>query len=253
MRLATEFASSHNAQRTGELPHGRRAGLLSRSGELAYPQRHQSVKPWRGRPQTSPMIDHEDEPSGITQLLVAWGSGRREALDQLVPLVYEDLRRLAAGYMRGESPGRTLQPTALIHEAYVRLIDQRQIHWRNRAHFFGVAAGMMRRILVDQARARRADKRGGGWDRVTFDGDQIAGDEPRAMDILDLHESLERLAAFDPRQERIVELRYYGGLTIEETAEVLGISDATVVREWTIAKAWLRADLSAPTDRTGSP
>lgn len=194
------------------------------------------------------VADPGGESTGITQLLLAWGDGRRDALDRLVPLVYADLRRLAAGYMRGESPDHTLQPTALIHEAYVRLIDQRQVRWRNRAHFFGVAASMMRRILVDQARARRADKRGGGWDRVSLDGDQIAGDEPRAVDILDLHESLERLAAFDPRQERIVELRYYGGLTIEETAEATGMSEATVVREWTIAKAWLRADLSARHD-----
>jgi len=145
--------------------------------------------------------------------------------------------------MRHESPGHSLQPTALVHEAYVRLIDQRQVHWRNRAHFFGVAAGIMRRILVDHARSRRADKRGGAWDRVTFVDDQVAGGA-QEIDLLALHESLERLAAFDPRQERIVELRYFGGLTIEEVAEVVGVSEATVVRDWTIAKAWLRADLS---------
>jgi RNA polymerase sigma factor (TIGR02999 family) len=187
---------------------------------------------------------HEDEATGITQLLVAWSDGRRDALDRLVPLLYEDLRRLAAGHMRHESPGHSLQPTALVHEAYVRLIDQRQVHWRNRAHFFGVAAGIMRRILVDHARSRRADKRGGAWDRVTLVEDQAAGGA-EGIDLLALHESLERLAAFDPRQERIVELRYFGGLTIEEAAEVVGISEATVVRDWTIAKAWLRADLSA--------
>ena len=190
------------------------------------------------------MTHHEDEATEVTQLLVAWSDGRRDALDRLVPLLYEDLRRLAAGYMRHESPGHSLQPTALVHEAYVRLIDQRQVHWRNRAHFFGVAAGMMRRILVDHARSRRADKRGGAWDRVTLVEDQVAGGG-QEIDLLALHESLERLAAFDPRQERIVELRYFGGLTIEEAAEVVGISEATVVRDWTIAKAWLRADLSA--------
>ena len=190
------------------------------------------------------MKRHGDEATGITQLLEAWSQGRRDALDRLVPLLYEDLRRLAAGYMRHESPGHSLQPTALVHEAYVRLIDQRQVHWRNRAHFFGVAAGMMRRILVDHARSRRADKRGGAWDRVTLVEDQVAGGG-QEIDLLALHESLERLAAFDPRQERIVELRYFGGLTIEEAAEVVGISEATVVRDWTIAKAWLRADLSA--------
>lgn len=180
----------------------------------------------------------------ITQLLIAWSDGRREALESLMPLVYEDLHRMAGGYMRREPAGHPLQPTALVHEAYVRLIDQRQVKWRNRAHFFGVAAGMMRRILVDQARLRRAEKRGGGWERVTLVDDDVAADGPDIVDVVALHESLERLAAFDPQQERIVELRYFGGLTIEETAEVLGISAATVVREWTIAKAWLRADLS---------
>ena len=190
------------------------------------------------------MTDHEDEATGITQLLVEWSEGRRDALDRLVPLLYKDLRRLAAGYMKHESPGHSLQPTALVHEAYVRLIDQRQGQWRNRAQFFGVAAGIMRRVLVDHARSRRADKRGGGWDRVTLVEDQVAGGA-QDVDLLALHESLERLAAFDPRQEQIVELRYFGGLTIEEVAEVVGISEATVVRDWTIAKAWLRADLSA--------
>ena len=189
------------------------------------------------------MTGHDDEAAGITQLLVAWGEGRQDALDQLVPLVYAGLRRLAAGYMRHESPGHSLQPTALVHEAYVRLIDQRQVHWRNRAHFFGVAAGMMRRILVDHARARRADKRGGAWERVTLVDDHVAGGA-QDVGVLALHDSLERLAALNPRQERIVELRYFGGLTIQEAAEVVGVSEATAVRDWTIAKAWLRADLS---------
>jgi RNA polymerase sigma factor (TIGR02999 family) len=189
------------------------------------------------------MSDHAG-PADITRLLIAWSEGRREALDDLMPIVYADLRRVAAGYMRRETPGHALQPTALVHEAYVRLIDQRQVKWRNRAHFFGVAAGMMRRILVDNARRRRADKRGGGWERVTLAGEEAAADSHKEIDVLALHEALERLAAFDPQQARIVELRYFGGLTIEETAEVVGISPATVVREWTIAKAWLRADLS---------
>jgi RNA polymerase sigma factor (TIGR02999 family) len=189
------------------------------------------------------MADNGADTAAITQWLIAWSDGRRDALDQLMPLVYKDLRRLAAGYMRREPAGRTLQPTALVHEAFLRLVDQRQVQWRNRAHFFGIAAGMMRRILVDRARRRLAEKRGGGLERVTLVDDQIAAD-PRGVDVLGLHESLERLAVFDPQQERIVELRYFGGLTIEETAEVLGISAATVVREWMIAKAWLRADLS---------
>ena len=190
------------------------------------------------------MDDGDDGTGGITELLIAWSGGRREALDNLVPLVYEDLRRLAAGYMKGEPVGHSLQPTALVHEAYVRLIDQRRVKWRDRAHFFGVAAGMMRRILVDHARVRRAEKRGGGWQRVTLVGDEVAGAAPAEIDVLALHDSLERLAAVDSRQERIVELRYFGGLTIDETAEVVGLSAATVVREWTIAKAWLRRDLS---------
>jgi RNA polymerase sigma factor (TIGR02999 family) len=147
--------------------------------------------------------------------------------------------------MLREAPGHSLQPTALVHEAYVRLVDQRQVQWRNRAHFFGVAASMMRRILVDHARKRLAEKRGGELERVTLVGDEVAAEGPNEIDVLALHESLERLAAFDPQQERIVELRYFGGLTIEEAAEVVGISQATVVREWTIAKAWLRSDLSA--------
>ena len=190
------------------------------------------------------MVDNSPNHADITQLLIAWSDGRREALDDLMPMVYADLRRVAAGYMRRESPGHALQPTALVHEAYVRLIDQKQVKWRNRAHFFGVAAGLMRRILVDNARRRRAEKRGGGWERVTLAGDEAATDSHKEIDVLALHEALERLAGFDPQQERIVELRYFGGLTIEETAEVVGISTATVVREWTIAKAWLRADLS---------
>jgi RNA polymerase sigma factor (TIGR02999 family) len=190
------------------------------------------------------MPDSSSDTAAITQLLIAWSDGHREALDRLAPLVYKDLRRMAAGYMQREPAGHALQPTALVHEAYLRLIDQRQVQWRNRAHFFGVAAQMMRRILVDHSRRRRAEKRGGGWERVTLTADATAADAPDEVDILALHESLERLAAFDPRQERIVELRYFGGLTIEETAEVVGASPATVAREWTIAKAWLRADLS---------
>jgi RNA polymerase sigma-70 factor (ECF subfamily) len=193
------------------------------------------------------MGDSDREQAEITQLLVAWSDGRQDALHRLVPLVYDDLRRVAAGYMVREAAGHSLQPTALVHEAYVRLVDQRHVQWRNRAHFFGVAASMMRRILVDHARARRADKRGGDVEHVTLAGDEVAGDGPNNVDVLALHESLERLAKFDPQQERIVELRYFGGLTIEEAAAVVGISEATVVREWTIAKAWLRADLSAKT------
>jgi RNA polymerase sigma factor (TIGR02999 family) len=178
----------------------------------------------------------------ITELLLAVSEGGRTALDQLIPLLYVDLRRIAAAQMRREAGAQSLQPTALVHELYVRLVDQRRVQWRNRAHFFAAAATLMRRILVDHARARLADKRGGGRERVTLAGDEAA-ESPR-IDVLALQESLQRMAAFSPRQERIVELRYFGGLTIEEVAEVIGISEATVVREWTVAKAWLRADLS---------
>ena len=188
------------------------------------------------------MTDRAPDTTRITELLLAVSDGRKDALNQLVPLVYNDLRRVAAAQMRREAPGHSLQPTALVHEAYVRLVDQRHVKWRNRAHFFGVAASLMRRILVDHARARLANKRGGGLERVTLVGDEAAPDSPRG--VVALHESLKRMAAFNPRQERIVELRYFGGLTIEEAAEVVGISEATLVREWTIAKAWLRADLS---------
>jgi RNA polymerase sigma factor (TIGR02999 family) len=190
------------------------------------------------------VTDDESARSDITQLLIAWSDGRREALDELMPIVYADLRRVAAGYMRREEAGHALQPTALVHEAFVRLVDQSRVKWRNRAHFFGVAAGMMRRILVDHARRRRADKRGGDWTRVTLSGEEAAADGQKNIDALALEASLARLSAIDPQQERIVELRYFGGLTIEETAEVIGVSAATVVREWTIAKAWLRRDLS---------
>ncbi len=191
--------------------------------------------------------DTSPAPAQITELLIAWGEGQHQALDHLMPVVYDDLRRMAAGYMSREPAGHPLQPTALVSEAYLRLIDQRRVKWQNRAHFFGVASGMMRRILVDQARLRRAERRGGQWERVTLTGVDLAADEPHQIDVLALHEALERLASFDPRQQRIVELRYFGGLTIEETTEVVGVSDAMVVREWTIAKAWLRAHLSTKT------
>jgi RNA polymerase sigma-70 factor (ECF subfamily) len=191
------------------------------------------------------MADDRNVPFEITELLVAWTDGRRDALSELMPVVYDDLHRMAARYMQREAGGHPLQATALVNEAYLRLVDQRRVQWRNRAHFFGIAAGMMRRILVDHARRRRAERRGGAWERVTLTGVDVAAEESNQIDVLALHESLERLRAFDPQQERIVELRYFGGLTIEETAEVAGVSEATVAREWTIAKAWLRANLSA--------
>jgi RNA polymerase sigma factor (TIGR02999 family) len=181
-------------------------------------------------------------PARITQLLVAWGEGHDEALTELMPHVYDELRRIASGHLRHEIAGHTLQPTALVHEAYLRLVDQRRMKWRNRAQFYGVAAQIMRRILVDHARSQHANKRGAGWELVPLDYHDPAS-LPASADIIALDEALQRLSAFDAHQSRIVELRYFGGLTIDETAEVMKISPATVVREWTIARAWLRAEL----------
>jgi RNA polymerase sigma factor (TIGR02999 family) len=181
----------------------------------------------------------------VTRLLLAWRAGDRAALDALVPVVYDELHRQAERALRRETPGHTLQTTGLIHEAYLRLVDQR-VEWQNRAQFFGVAAEVMRRVLIDHARARQAAKRGGGAHRITLGGSEgkdIAADEP-AADVLALDEALTRFAAVDPELARLVELRYFGGLTIEETAKVLGVSPATVKREWATARAWLRRELS---------
>lgn len=163
-------------------------------------------------------------------------------LDALLPLVYAELRRLAAGYLRREKPGQTLQPTALVHEAYLRLMKDRPDRWQNRAHFCAIAAHSMRQILIERARARGAAKRGGARPRVTLDEALVAGAD-RSIDLLALDEALERLAALDPDQARLVELRFFGGLTVEETAEAMNISPATVKRHWTVAKAWLSREL----------
>lgn len=182
----------------------------------------------------------------MTQLLLAWGAGDGAAGERLLPMVYDELHRRAARAMRREAGEHTLQATALVHEAYLRLVDQRRAGWRNRAQFMGVAAEVMRRILVDHARTRLAAKRGGGVQCVTLDEahDDVAANGG-GLDILDLHEALERLAALDPPQAHVVELRYFGGLSIEETAEVMQTSPATVKREWAIARAWLRRELQS--------
>lgn len=182
-------------------------------------------------------------PGEITQLLIQVTQGDHEAESRLIPLVYDELRRLARRYMRHERPDHTLQATALVHEAYVRLAGEKEIAWQNRAHFFGVAANLMRRILVDHARAKLAKKRGGSDQQVSLD-DALLVDLVSPKHFLDLDEALERLAQRDPRQSRIVELRYFGGLTEAETAEVLGISPRTVKRDWTVARAWLFKELS---------
>ena len=178
----------------------------------------------------------------VTELLAAWGEGDREAFEALMPLVYDELRRLARRYMKGERPGNTLQTSALINEAYLRLVDQRDVRWQNRAHFYGIAARLMRRILVDHARSRHYQKRGGGARRVSLE-EALAVSEERAREVVALDEALEGLAAVDERKSRLVELRFFGGLSIEETAEVLGVSPGTVMRDWTLAKAWLRRAL----------
>jgi RNA polymerase sigma factor (TIGR02999 family) len=179
----------------------------------------------------------------VTGLLVAWSQGDRSALDKLMPIMYQELRRQAASYMRRESPGHTLQTTAVVHETYLRLVDQRQVRFEDRSHFFGVAAQLMRRVLCDHARSQQAAKRGGGATHLTLGQSEGSGDEP-IVEILAIDEALTRLTALDQRQGRIVELRYFSGLSIEETAEALGISPATVKREWSSARAWLKVELS---------
>lgn len=183
------------------------------------------------------------KPEGITQLLVDWSNGDQKALDKLMPLVYSELRRQASNYLRRERAGHTLQPTALVNEAYLKLIDQKNPRWQNRAQFFGVSAQLMRRILVDHARAHQADKRGGSdQQRLSITSAEQIARKPE-VDLLALHEALEELATLDSQQERIVELRFFGGLSIEETAEVLHIGHATVERDWKMARAWLRRKL----------
>lgn len=174
----------------------------------------------------------------VTVLLERWRSGDRAALDLLMPLVYEELRRLARHYLRQERPDHTLQSTALVHEAYVRLVGQDLPEWQSRAHFFGVAARLMRQILVDHARNHQAAKRGGNLPRLTLD-ESLAGSAPRDWDILALNDALSHLADISPKQSEIVELRFFSGLSIEETSDVLGISPATVKRNWIAARAWL--------------
>ena len=182
-------------------------------------------------------------PQGVTELLVAWTNGDKNAGDQLMTIVYQELHRLAHYYMKRESPGHTLQTSALVNEAFVRLIDQRNVQWQNRAHFFGIAAQMMRRILVDYARQRRFAKRGGGTQTISLDEALIISEE-RSSEVIDLDEALVKLVDFDQRKSQIVELRFFGGLSIEETAEVLAVSPGTVMRDWTLAKAWLRREMT---------
>jgi RNA polymerase sigma-70 factor, ECF subfamily len=196
-------------------------------------------KPLRQRSPDFSMADARN----ITQLLAAWSGGDRAALDALIPIVYEELRRQASRYLRRERPGHTLQTTALINEAYLRLVDQKSMRWQNRAQFFGIAAQLMRRILVDHARAKQRAKRGGSDVRVSLtDATSITKDPD--LDLVELDEALTRLAEIDPQQSKIVELRFFSGLNVEETAAALNISAATVKRDWSIAKAWLHREIT---------
>jgi RNA polymerase sigma factor (TIGR02999 family) len=192
-----------------------------------------------------PDAPHTPAPD-VTGLLQRWGDGDASAAERLLPAIYDELHRQAARAMRRENAEHTLQATALVHEAYLRLVDQRRVEWKNRAQFFGIAANVMRRVLVDHARARLAAKRGGGAAQVTLGGaDRDARDGDDGIELLALHDALERLQQFDADQARLVELRYFGGLNIDETAEALGVSPATVKREWALARAWLRRELGA--------
>jgi RNA polymerase sigma factor (TIGR02999 family) len=181
-------------------------------------------------------------PVGVTQLLVDWSRGDQQALDKIMPLVYDELRRLARSYMRRERPGHTLQTTGLVHEAYIRLVDQK-VNWQSRAHFYGIAAQMMRRVLVDHANSNQRAKRGGGAIKLSLDEHDVAASEPD-FDVVALDEALGRLEKIDPQRGRIVELRFFAGLSNEEASDILAISTATVQRQWAGARAWLYHELS---------
>jgi RNA polymerase sigma factor (TIGR02999 family) len=183
-------------------------------------------------------------PNEVTELLIKWSQGDKAALDELMPVIHSELRRLARRYMARERPDHTLQTTALINEAYLRLVDQQGVEWQDRAHFFAVSAQIMRHILVDHARKYQSDKRGAGAQKIPLDEVTVANQQ-RAAELVTLDHALNELAAIDPRQSQIVELRFFGGLTVEETAEVLKIAPVTVTREWRTAKAWLRDKCSA--------
>ena len=182
-------------------------------------------------------------PHEVTRLLREWANGEQAALDALIPLVYDELRRLAAGYLHAEPPGHTLQPTALVHEAFIRLAGNAP-DCKDRSQFYGVAARLMRQILIDHARSRQSAKRGGGFERVSFQEEQLVFADDGSPDLVALDDALERLAAVDARKARVVELRFFGGLSVEESAEVLHVSEVTVRRDWQFAKTWLLRELS---------
>jgi len=229
------------------LLYARSCGKMANAAPVIFPEqlrkgpkgvKYSDLPGIQGEPYMANPSPHE-----ITQLLVNWGNGDQAALDKLMPLVYKELHRLAHHYMRRERPGHTMQTTALVNEAYLKLVDQRNVDWQNRAHFFAISAQLMRRILVDQARSHAYAKRGGGARKVSLD--EVAHlSLVKAAELVALDDALQGLAAIDPRQARVVELRFFGGLTIQETAEVLGLSSATIKSEWQTAKAWLYHQLS---------
>jgi RNA polymerase sigma factor (TIGR02999 family) len=188
------------------------------------------------------MADLPDS-DGVTQLLVQWQNGDQKALDSLIPLVYQELRSIAGRYLSRESPSHTLQSTALVHEAYFKLIGQRRVRWQNRAHFFGIAAQMMRRILIDHARHQARDKRGGPAPKLSLDDAMATAEAEADIDLLALDDALTALAQIDPRGAQIIELRFFSGLSLEETAEVVGVSAGTVKRDWSAARAWLYREM----------
>jgi RNA polymerase sigma-70 factor (ECF subfamily) len=219
------------------------ARILGMAGieERPFPPYNPSSTPSpRSRSREQPgMIDDPTAPPGeVTQWLLDWGRNDKQGLDQMLPVVYEELHRLASQYLSREATGHTLQPTALVHEAYLRLIDQRRVDWRNRAQFLGMAASMMRRILVNHARDRAAKKRGGGARQVSLSLLESPSGRPD-VDLIALEDAMARLTALDQRKSRVVELKFFGGLTTEEIAEVMDLSGATVEREWAFARAWL--------------
>ena len=190
------------------------------------------------------MNGREREASEITQMLREWSGGKQEALDNLLPLVYDELHRQAARFLRKERPGHTLQTTALINEAYLKLIDRRDVEWESRTHFFAVAAQAMRRILVDYAKAKHREKRGGDNIKLSLDEAMLVAAKEKGVDLIALDEALDKLNFLDEQQARVVELKYFSGLSLEETAEALHVSRATVARDWEAARAWLHRELS---------
>jgi RNA polymerase sigma factor (TIGR02999 family) len=188
------------------------------------------------------MSDHA--PDQITQMLIELTEGNKEVVNQILPHIYDELRKLASSYLRRERSNHTLQPTALVHEAYMKLIDQNRVQWQNRAHFFGIAAQVMRRILMDHARKHTADKRGGEFEKLPIEEEILIVSQDKSSELLALDEALEELSKIDPDKAKIVELRYFGGLSIEETAEVMGVSVPTINRHWKMAKAWLYSQVA---------